>query len=76
MESGATPKKIYHRHGEKNSSTVCRLCASQVETRRLVRVFGISGVAKELALKVLTTCGIKITERDSVQVICRKCEGS
>lgn len=68
-EENLTPKKIYVRNP-------CYLCGCSYESRYMIRIFGKSGIEKDLCAKIVNTCGVVIRNdaNSSSKLICRKCE--
>ena len=58
-ESMRTPTTISARN------PVFRLCGGFRESRYMLRIFSKAGLSKDLHLKVLKTCGIKISEDET-----------
>ena len=72
--ANVTPKKIYPKKSVQLYSDSCRLCASIIESRHLVRVLSATGKQKNLQSKILQECHVCITEADYLPTaVCRKC---
>ena len=65
-----TPKKIHARN------SVCRCCGVVYESCHKLRIFGKSGIEKNLPSKIFHACGIALSKTNCLpKLICRKCEG-
>lgn len=65
----STPKKVHTRN------SVCQLCGGAYESRHMLRIFGKSGIDKNLPAKIQDACGVLLSEDDChTKLVCRKCE--
>ena len=65
----ATPKKVHARN------SACQLCGGAYESRHMLRIFGKSGIEKDLPAKIQDACGLSVSEDDrQTKLVCRKCE--
>ena len=69
-DENMTPKKICVR------SLCCCSCGSSYQSRYMIRIFGKSGIEKDLCAKIVSTCGVTIRNDDysSSKLICKNCE--